>query len=85
MKDNSAVTLNSKVYLNSTSYELKGVLFHSGTVEVGHVTAATKHDDSWYLCNDSIIKPITFEQVRQQGEGYRSSESAYICMYEQFN
>ena len=39
-------------------YQLKGVVFHSGSLHGGHYVYAGKVDDKWYLFNDSSVSEL---------------------------
>ena len=56
------------------SYQLRGLIQHVGsTFENGHYVAYFFSEDNWYMANDSVITPVTWEIV--------SHVEAYILLY----
>ena len=63
---------------NIQDYHLYGVVNHSGNLNGGHYYSYIKeynhenntYGDNWYLCNDSVIRPMTGEQVRRSSNAY---------------
>ena len=56
------------------SYQLRGLIQHVGsTFDNGHYVAYFFSEDNWYMANDSVITPVTWEIV--------SDVEAYILLY----
>lgn len=55
------------------SYELYGVINHSGTLNSGHYTAYARVDNQWYLFNDHIVNEVSEDDI--------VTENAYILFY----
>ena len=60
--------------LTNTKFNLYGVLNHHGTLTGGHYTAYAKHDDDWYLFDDSRIEKVTESKI--------ITKAAYLLFYE---
>lgn len=65
--------------MNTTSYQLYGVINHSGILNGGHYTAFTKNpvNDKWYEFNDAHIVHVPDEEI----EKTVISEKGYILFY----
>jgi ubiquitin C-terminal hydrolase len=59
-----------------TSYSLRAVVNHHGTLSGGHYTSFIKHNktNQWYLCNDSSVRRVSSKEVL--------NSQAYILFYE---
>ncbi|TRY96650.1 hypothetical protein DNTS_024264 [Danionella cerebrum] len=55
-------------------YDLYAVCYHSGTVNMGHYTAACREQDGWSCYNDSCVNAISEEKLQ--------SSQAYVLFYE---
>ena len=64
-----------KTVIGGKKYEMKGVIYHSGSPMSGHYTAALKLKERWWSCNDAVVKVME--------EGKVVSEAAYILFYKQ--
>lgn len=55
----------SKYWKNGNIYELYATIYHSGGLHGGHYMAYVKNpiDKNWYLCNDSNISRVDFNDV----------------------
>jgi ubiquitin C-terminal hydrolase len=82
-KNNSYVefpnNLNMKKYSekgipNIYSYDLFGIINHSGTMNSGHYTAIIKINNNWYEFNDSKVRKV---EIRKN---YIVSNLVY-CLY----
>eukprot|EP01080_Neovahlkampfia_damariscottae_P012582 gene12582-6402_t len=62
---------------NKTKYNLISVINHHGSILGGHYTCYSKHQDSWYLCNDASISIASVKEVL--------SSEAYVLFYEKQN
>ena len=83
-------TINMREYARTTTtadegdcgvdltYEIIAVICHIGgpRCSSGHYVAYVKRFGRWYLCNDSIVKEVTYEQV----EG--NKQNPYIFFYQ---
>ena len=56
-------------------YELKGVTYHSGSPMSSHYTATVKFKESWWSCNDAVVKIMEERKV--------VSKAAYILFHKQ--
>ena len=54
-KVHSFVDVQEDITIQETQYKLIGILNHSGSFHSGHYTSLLKHDEKWYLCNDSHL------------------------------
>ncbi|XP_026097467.1 ubiquitin carboxyl-terminal hydrolase 21 isoform X2 [Carassius auratus] len=55
-------------------YDLYAVCNHSGTVNMGHYTAACREEEGWCYYNDSCVGEITEDKLQ--------SNQAYVLFYE---
>lgn len=65
-------------------YELFSVMVHIGNVFGGHYIAYCRptHDNKWFEFNDSIIKEVSFDYVKQVGfGGPQQTSHAYYLSY----
>jgi len=53
---NVAVPINLDIRNNS--YQLRGIIYHMGSVNGGHYVSIIHHNDEWYLCDDSNISKV---------------------------
>jgi ubiquitin C-terminal hydrolase len=69
---------------NKYSYQLTGVVHHSGTLTGGHYTASVRmNDGTWLYCNDSTItKNAEFEREMREQNG---SFKAVVLVYSRMN
>lgn len=66
-------------------YGLKAIIIHSGSAEGGHYTAYVLHNNQWYFCNDTSIKPIKIEEIKsiaKQGYGTDKEQLPVMLFYE---
>jgi len=58
------------------NYRLSAVLIHDGhSATSGHYFTLTMSGETWYLCDDVDIAPISNDDV------VNASAAAYLCMY----
>lgn len=62
---------------NSTTYELYGLVLHSGSTEGGHYTSIVKNFEGWHEFNDSSVYPVDRDSL--------SSEDVYLLFYKKIN
>lgn len=66
-------SLDLSAYIpGSQVYDLKAVVYHSGTLYFGHYTATIRLNGSWYSFNDRIVSEVSRPAV----------ENAYLLFYE---
>ncbi len=66
-------------------YRLKAILIHSGSAEGGHYTSYVLHNNQWYFCNDTQIKPIPIEEIKaiaKRGYGTDKEQLPVMLCYE---
>lgn len=51
------------------------VRHHGESWRDGHYTAFSKHGEQWFDCNDKIVKPVTWANVRAMAR-----EDAYLVV-----
>ena len=44
--------------IEGRNFELRGVIYHSGTANGGHYISIIRLNDGWYLCNDGTITKL---------------------------
>ena len=65
-------TLDLGDYLpNTPPYRLKAVIYHAGTINCGHYTAAVRINHTWYHYNDDFVREIREPLV----------QNAYVLLY----
>ncbi len=48
----------------SPNYDLVGAIVHAGeTLRSGHYIAYVKSDNQWYVCDDTVVMPITWDAM----------------------
>ncbi len=70
---------------NNGTYDLTGIVMHSGTTAGGHYTAYVKSGNMWYLTNDTSITPVSepeMASIAQRGYGVDSSTVPTTLFYE---
>lgn len=74
LEDFQSITSSTEGHDEPGSYELIGIICHSGNLTGGHYVAHCKsiEDGQWYLFNDSHVSPS-----KSQGHGY----GAYLLFY----
>lgn len=73
-----------KKYAANSTYDLTGVVIHTGGSGEGHYYAyVMPQEDVWYECNDSIVKKVDIpKDFEQKGYiGNNSSATPYILFY----
>ncbi|MFH0898771.1 MAG: hypothetical protein V1855_04280 [bacterium] len=67
-------------------YELRAVIFHSGSTCGGHYTCCTKeNNDQWYMCNDTYISEMDDDEVDTMidlGKVSNGNAHAYVLYFE---
>lgn len=74
----------SNPFRNPGTYDLTGVIMHSGDEEKGHYIAYIKRANSWYRCNDDVVTAVSqgeMEAIAQRGFGGHENEVATTFMY----
>jgi len=73
-KINTEVNMSNNLNFNKKSYQLRGIIYHSGSTGGGHyVYYGNKIDDIWYLYNDSSVSQInrsTLDNIKKYGYIY---------------
>lgn len=66
---------------NPALYGLTGAVYHTGSgLTTGHYTAAVlSKDNTWYICDDAVIRPTTEAEVCSK------QAAAYILFYRKYN
>ena len=57
-KNNKVVKCYEKMIIEGRNYELRGIIFHSGTANGGHYISIIRLNGLWYLCNDGTITKL---------------------------
>lgn len=57
-KNNKAVKCDEKIIIEDRNYDLRGIVYHSGTANGGHYISVIKLNGEWYLCNDGTITKL---------------------------
>ena len=57
-KNNKVVKCYEKMIIEGRNYELRGIIFHSGTANGGHYISIIRLNDLWYMCNDGTISKL---------------------------
>lgn len=57
-KNNKAVKCDEKIIIEDRNYDLRGIIYHSGTANGGHYISVIKLNGEWYLCNDGTITKL---------------------------
>lgn len=55
---------------SNDDYELFAVIIHTGTGLSGHYFAYIKEETEWFLCNDSVIRPVSQAKVKEEMEQF---------------
>ena len=65
---------------NRCLYELKSIVLHSNgsTALSGHYVAYTKHSNTWWLCNDTIVSAVDMEKEKSTNQ---ILENTYLLFY----
>ncbi|ETO04741.1 hypothetical protein RFI_32655, partial [Reticulomyxa filosa] len=58
-----------------STYELKAVIQHLGSLETGHYTCYVKKGKQWFLLDDTLVEPVSSDTVKKC--------QAYMLFYEQ--
>jgi ubiquitin C-terminal hydrolase len=67
---------------NKYSYQLTGVVHHSGTLTGGHYTASVRmNDGTWLYCNDSIITKKDTRAFEKEMQEQNGSFKAVVLVY----
>jgi ubiquitin carboxyl-terminal hydrolase 8 len=57
-KNNKVVKCDEKIIIEDRNYDLRGIVYHSGTANGGHYISVIKLNGEWYLCNDGTITKL---------------------------
>jgi len=57
-KNNKSVKCDEKIIIEDRNYDLRGIVYHSGTAHGGHYISVIKLNGEWYLCNDGTITKL---------------------------
>ena len=57
-KINDYVNMYEKCTINNKNYELRGIVYHSGSTQGGHYVYYGNTNNKWYLYNDSNVSDI---------------------------
>ena len=57
-KNNKIVKCYEKLVIDDRIYDLRGIIYHSGTSNGGHYISVIKLNCEWYLCNDGTITKL---------------------------
>lgn len=57
-KNNKIVKCDENVVIEGRNYDLRGIIYHSGTANGGHYISVIKLNGLWYLCNDGTITKL---------------------------
>uniref|UniRef100_A0A3B3DPT4 USP domain-containing protein n=1 Tax=Oryzias melastigma TaxID=30732 RepID=A0A3B3DPT4_ORYME len=60
-------------------YDLRGVIAHRGTCDLGHYFAYVRRGDSWFVADDEIIQGCSWERVQDSYGGREGA--AYMLIY----
>ena len=52
-----------KEFIMKKKYELRGIVYHSGTTNGGHYVYYGEKNNNWYLYNDSLVSKINDEKL----------------------
>ena len=62
-KINKNINISKNFKFNNKYYELRGIIYHSGSTNGGHYVYFGKKNNDWFLYNDSSVKKIDEEQI----------------------
>ncbi len=69
--------------LPTPNYELIGSIVQMGSLSGGHYVAYVKSNGSWYLCNDEVVKKISWQEM--QTDKHQGIHQSYILFYQRQN
>lgn len=64
---------NNSIIKQNNLYSLSGIVFHSGSLNGGHYIAGIKHNNEWYICDDSNVYKINKNNL--------NFNNAYLLFY----
>ena len=71
---------------NKYSYQLTGVVHHSGTLTGGHYTASVRmNDGTWLYCNDSTITKKDTAEFQREMQEQTGLFKAVVLVYSRIN
>ena len=72
--------------LQKTSYNLKAVIIHDGTINSGHYYSYIKYDGKWFCFNDSKVSEVPETLVFEDAKGLKvESRNCYCLIYVKLN
>lgn len=74
--------LHLNIENNDYTYNIFACVRHSGDLAYGHYTSIVRYGDTWYYCNDDLVKEIPAHQAIQYAQ---DSGSGYIYFFEKQN
>ena len=92
LKKDNAISLSEAHPLDYYNYNLKGVIIHSGTADIGHYYSLIKNNRNgkWFEFNDSFVEEYNIANLNKDAFGVLANEqilpkqlkNAYILFYE---
>lgn len=73
-KDNRGVDIDKEVALDSNTYEISGMICHTGVLNSGHYIAYAKRAGGWYCFDDEHVSKVTNPPLK--------SSNAYLIFYQ---
>lgn len=69
-KNNTSIDIPINLDLQNTTYNLRGIIYHMGSVHGGHYVSIINHTDKWYLCDDASISEVNVNNYLNKGYTY---------------
>jgi len=66
---------------NNSTYILKSVVLHRGSTHGGHYIALVNQNYQWYICNDSIVREITYNEFSRLIGSWTIKMAVYTIKY----
>ena len=79
----SRVKMDQRITVGTDTFNLRGLIYHGGeNASSGHYWAYVRmEDDSWTLCNDSVVRTVEANEIWKPCMGYEK-ESIYLMFFE---
>lgn len=69
-KNNTSIDIPINLDLQNTTYNLRGIIYHMGSVHGGHYVSIINHNDKWYLCDDASVSEVNVNNYLNKGYTY---------------
>ena len=69
-KNNTPIDIPINLDLGNSVYNLRGIIYHMGSVNGGHYVSIINHNNKWYLCDDANVSEVNVNNYLNKGYTY---------------